>query len=223
MKVFIVIPAYNEEKHIGQIVADCRAHHFEHVLVVDDGSTDGTAKEAEKAGAVVLRHFVNRGVGAATQTGLTAANLLDTEYVITLDADGQHEVKNARDILSALEKKNADIVVGSRFIRDNKIPFLRRIFNALANLVTFLLSGTYLSDSQSGMRGFNRKALSQIVISANGYEFSSEIVREARYYHLRITEVPITVHYTTYSLSKGQNFATGIATVVKLIIRSLMR
>jgi glycosyltransferase involved in cell wall biosynthesis len=224
MKVFIVIPAYNEEEHIGDVLTACQHEGFADIIVVNDGSDDRTGEIAMQQGAIVVEHYINRGVGAATQTGIEAAKLLGADIVITMDADGQHSPKDISTILHPIMDQTADIVIGSRFLeKNNTIPLLRRFFNFLANIITMLLAGKYLTDSQSGMKGLGKKALENIYIAANGYEFSSEIIREASFIKLRIREVPVSVLYTEYSLSKGQNLATGIITIFKLIIRSLMR
>lgn len=224
MKTFIVIPVYNEQSHIRSVLLSCQNEGFDNIIVVDDGSEDNTYLEASVPGVTVLRHFINRGVGAATQTGIDAAKILGAEIVITMDGDGQHDGEDVHSLISSLHHYRADIVIGTRFMKDtNRIPFTRRFFNIFANLVTFVLSGIYLSDSQSGFRAFSRQALKRIYITANGYEFSSEIIRETKYYKMKIVEIPISVHYTPYTMSKGQNLSTGIVTIFKLIIRSLMR
>jgi len=224
MKTVIVIPAFNEETHIGDVIAACRREGYEHIVVVDDGSTDRTAALAGKAGAAVVSHLINRGAGAATQTGLAVARLLGADAAVTIDGDGQHAARDIKNLLEALKETGADIIIGSRFLqKGNDIPFGRKVFNNFANIVTLLLAGHYFSDSQSGMKAFSRKALSMLEITANGYEFSSEIFREARHHRLKVKEVPISVLYSPYSLSKGQHFATGMTTILKLMIRSIMR
>jgi glycosyltransferase involved in cell wall biosynthesis len=224
MKTVIVIPSYNEEHVIGAVIAACRGEGFTDILAVDDGSTDATAEMARAAGACVVSHPVNRGVGAATQTGFAAALMMDADEVVTIDADGQHDPKDIARMLQQLRTGGSDIVIGSRFLNSgNRIPLMRRIFNITANCVTFLLSGSYFSDTQSGLKAFSKKALACIHITSSGFEFSSEIIREARYFRLRIDEIPVGVIYSPYSLSKGQNLATGLATVFKLVIRTLMR
>jgi len=224
MKTVIIIPSYNEEHEIGKVISACRAEGFNTIIVVDDGSTDATADNARKAGALVVSHSINRGTGAATQTGFVAARMMGADAMVTIDADGQHEPKDIIKMLEHLRNHNADIVIGSRFMHSgNRIPYMRRIFNMAANFVTFLLSGRYLSDSQSGLKVFSKKALAKINITSSGFEFSSEIIREAGYFQLRIHEIPVRVIYSPYSLSKGQNLATGLSTIFKLVIRTLVR
>ena len=224
MKVVIIIPAYNEEKNIKSIINACQLLGYSHIVVVDDGSTDNTAAIAREAGAVVVSHIINRGAGAATQTGLQAARLLNADVAVTIDADEQHKPQDIKSLINVLVAEKSDVVIGSRFMNhENRVPLVRRLFNRIANIVTYFLSGIMLTDSQSGLKAFSRKALETINISSSGFEFSSEIIREADYYKLSITEVPVSVIYTPYSLSKGQNLSTGLATVFRLIIRTLMR
>ena len=224
MKVVIIIPAYNEEKSIKTIVNSCQLLGYNNIMVVDDGSTDTTSRIAREAGATVVSHIINRGVGAATQTGLQAARLLGADIAVTIDADDQHKPQDIKKLINALLTKKSDIVIGSRFLNhENSVPLMRQVFNRIANIITFFLAGIMLTDSQSGLKAFSRKALETIQISTNGFEFSSEIIREAHYYKLAITEVPVSVVYTPYSLSKGQNLSTGLTTIFRLIIRTLMR
>ena len=224
MKIVVIIPAYNEEKSIKSIVNSCQLLGFNDIIVADDGSTDATGRVAREAGATVVSHIINRGVGAATQTGLQAARLLGADAAVTIDADGQHTPRDIKKLINTLMATKSDIVIGSRFMNhENRIPVVRRVFNRIANIITFFLAGVMLTDSQSGLKAFSRKALETIRISTNGFEFSSEIVREAHYYQLAIKEVPVSVIYTAYSLSKGQNLSTGLTTIFRLIIRTLMR
>lgn len=222
LKVFVVLPALNEASHIGSLVRALLMQGKE-VVVVDDGSSDNTAQVAREAGATVLRHMVNCGAGAATQTGLTYAYQAGADFVVTCDADGQHEVADIDPLIHYIIEQKRDILFGSRFLQANDIPLLRRLANSLGNVVTFLLSGIYLSDSQSGLKVFSRHALEHIQITANGFEFCSEIIREVADSHLSYAEYPIHVYYSKESLAKGQNLSTGIVTVFKLVIRSLMR
>ena len=224
MKIVVIIPAYNEEKSIKSIINSCQLLGFNDIIVADDGSTDATGRVAREAGATVVSHIINRGVGAATQTGLQAARLHDADVAVTIDADNQHKPQDIKRLIDALMTRESDIVIGSRFLNHgNSVPAMRRVFNRIANIITFFLAGIMLTDSQSGLKAFSRKALETIKMSANGFEFSSEIIREAHYYQLSITEVPVSVVYTPYSLSKGQNLSTGLTTVFRLIIRTLMR
>lgn len=222
--VGVVIPAYNEETSVAAVVRSCIAAGFPDIIVVDDGSSDATAEQAKKAGAKVIHHLINRGAGAATETGLELARQLGMSYVVITDADGQHDAGDVVRLVSAIESNGADIAIGSRFIsKNNRIPVLRRLFNAVANLITFALTGIRTSDSQSGMKAFGPRALEKVRIRTDGFEFCTEIFQEIGYHRLRFVEVPVTVRYDEASMRKGQNFSTGLSTVVKLLLRSLMR
>jgi glycosyltransferase involved in cell wall biosynthesis len=149
---------------------------------------------------------------------------MNAAYVALMDADGQHSPADIRLLYHTITTQKLDMVLGSRFLgHRNKVPPLRIIFNKVANLVTWALSGLYVTDSQSGMKIFSRQALNTIRIQSNGFEFCSEIIRQIGWHHLSFVEVPITVRYSADSMRKGQNLSTGITTFFKLIIRSLMR
>ncbi len=224
MKTVIIIPAYNEEEYVADVIIACQNAGYDDVVVVNDGSIDDTLNAALNAGASVISHMINRGVGAATQTGLEAAKMTGADVAVTMDADGQHQASDIENLVKSLIDQKADIVIGSRFLKkDNPIPFVRIFFNNIANIITFLLSGIFVTDSQSGMKAFSKPALDKIMITSNGYEFCSEIIREARYFDFKVKEAPISVIYSDYSMSKGQNFASGLTTVFKLMLKTLMR
>ncbi len=220
--IIAVIPAYNEATRIASVVAGVQ-RYVSRVVVVDDGSSDGTGKAAEEAGAFVVRHMSNSGAGAATMTGLEAARLLGATIVVTLDADEQHASEDIPAVLKPLEEDRADIVFANRFGARNKIPFIRRVFNGIGNIVSFLATGLWVSDSQCGFKAFGPKALSQITLRMSGFEFCTEIVRETAQHHWRSVQVPIKVVYSEYTLAKGQSFANGVRTAFKILLRSFLR
>lgn len=220
-KRVIVIPAYNEATCIHEVVIEAR-QVADAVLVVDDGSRDDTAAKAKAAGALVVRHAINRGLGGALGTGIAGAVKLGADAVVTMDADGQHRAVDARRIFERLEQGDTDFVIGSRLLPSEeagKMPMRRVLFNTVGNLLTFLLFGVWVSDSQSGLRGLSRKAASSLEIRTNGMEVSSEFIKEIKDKSWRFSEIPIPAIYTDYSMSKGQNFFVGVKTAAKLIIR----
>jgi Glycosyltransferases involved in cell wall biogenesis len=158
-KIFIVIPAYNEEKVIGKVVIDIKKEGYKNIIVVDDGSADKTAEVSKKSGAIVLRHILNRGKGAAAKTGLEYAKSQNADIVVTVDGDGQH---NPKDIKKMVGKINDgyEVVLGSRFLnRKNKMPIFNRLANFFANVLVFLVYEFWTTDSQSGFSGLIQKKL----------------------------------------------------------------
>lgn len=222
-KIFIVIPARNEAQQIGEVLLEIRRKGFENVLVVDDGSDDKTVEIAEKSGAKVVQHILNRGAGAATFTGIKAVLELDAEIIVTMDADGQHAPEDIHNLIQPILDKKYDIVLGSRLLEKKEMPLIRRFFNYTGNLITWILFGLWVSDSQSGFKAFSKKAAEQIEIKTNGYEFCSEVIREIKTKKLSFAEIPIQTKYTEYSMQKGQSFANGVRTFVKLVLRSFMQ
>lgn len=222
MKLAVVIPAYNEATRIAAVVTDVLPYAAK-VIVVDDGSKDDTSEVARKAGAHVLRHPENCGAGAATMTGLEAARLLGFDAAVTIDADGQHDPKDIPVLLKTMQDTGADLVIANRFGRKNVIPLVRRIANQIGNVVTFLVTGLYLADSQCGFKLFGPRALAQVQLRMAGFEFCTEIVREAARYRWKIGAVPTKVLYSDYTLAKGQSFANGLRTAARILLRSFLR
>ena len=220
-KIIAVIPAYNEEKTIGNIIKQTQ-NYVNDVIVIDDGSSDKTNEIAKKSEAIVYRHFLNQGLGAALKTGIIAALKKQADIIITLDADGQHNPQDIPRIIKPILDQEVDFVIGSR-ITNNKMPFKRRIYNKIANLITFFFFNIRVKDSQSGFRAFTKEAAQKIDIKTRGMEISSEIVREIKKNKLRIKEIPIQSIYTEYSLSKGQNFLKGVETFFRLILYKIIK
>lgn len=222
-EVWVVVPAYNEEATIREMLMSLQEAGWKNLLVVDDGSRDRTRKLAIETGVLVVRHDFNRGVGAAIQTGIKLALKLGAQIVVTIDADCQHDAREIAELVHPIERGDAEVTIGTRFRQKSDMPLFNKLANKLGNLLTWALFGLKVSDSQSGFRAFSRKAARMIRIHSNGFESSSEIIREIGWYKLKYKEVPISVTYTNYSRSKGQSFANGVLTVLKLIVRTLMR
>lgn len=228
-KVCIVIPAFNESQILSQVISEVKEEGFKNIIIVDDGSTDDTYHVAKDSGVTVAKHLINRGKGAATQTGLDAAKILDAEIVVTMDADGQHTAKDIKHLVKPILSDECDVVLGSRFLNKNDIPQKKLLFNKIANIVTYVFFGMYVNDSQSGFRAYNKKALNSIYTDMDRYEYESQILRQIKLYKLRYREIPIHVKYTQYSQEKyknlpdfqPQNFTNGINMLTKMIIRSL--
>lgn len=227
MKLVIVIPAYNEEQVIGEVLRSLPKKLLGIkrivILVVNDGSVDKTAKIAKRNGAIVVTHIINQGLGSALSTGLEAAKLLDVDIAITFDGDGQHNPAEIKKIIKPILLNKADLVVGCRMINPKGMPLIKILGNIVMNFITYILLGTWSRDTQSGMRAFSRKAIDNIIIHSRGYEVSSEIIGEAKKKKLDVLEVPIKAIYTKYSIGKGQNIFNGANILFKLLLMRLER
>ncbi|MCK5460652.1 glycosyltransferase family 2 protein [Candidatus Gracilibacteria bacterium] len=220
-KSLVIIPVLNEAPRIAILLQKLRQCGFKHIVVVDDGSTDQIEKEIYDSKVKILTHCQNCGVGAATQTGIVWGIKQGFDLFFTIDGDGQQNPEDLVKIRNNLEEH--ECVIGSRFLEKNKIPFFRRVANKIANVLTGIFFGVWVSDSQSGLRGFSLKVAQKLTLHANGFEYCSEFIREVNHAGFEIFEVPISVKYTTETLAKGQNFSEGIKTFGKLFLRALSR
>jgi glycosyltransferase involved in cell wall biosynthesis len=222
-RVVVVIPAYNEERTIVGVIRGLKRRGFTRLIVVDDGSNDRTGELARHEGVILLRHILNRGLGGALGTGITAALRLGGEAIVTFDADGQHDPNDIARLLEPIATGEADMVIGSRMLKPIGMPYRRRLANWIANIVTYLLFRGWTTDSQSGLRAFSSQAAARIRIMTSGMEVSSEIIAETVKNRLNRKEVPVHAIYTDYSLSKGQSFKVGLQTLMKLILAKMRR
>jgi glycosyltransferase involved in cell wall biosynthesis len=195
MNVIAVIPCYNEERFIVDIVTRAKKY-VDTVIVVDDGSTDGTAEIAEKSGARVIHHSRSMGAGAATRSGIEVAREQNADMVITIDGDGQHNPDEIPRLINPVEKGYADIVIGSRFLAENgNVKKYRKFGIDLITTLYNIGSRVHVTDSQSGFRGYSRAALEKIDISDDGFGFSVETLVKGRKLGLRMVAVPISCIY----------------------------
>ncbi len=203
-RLYLILPAYNEAATIGSVVREVK-ELYANVLVVDDGSADATGVKARAAGATVLRHPVNRGQGAALQTGITFALRCGAECLVTFDSDGQHRVEDVAALVEPIRRGQAEVVLGSRFLGDaHGISRLRRDLLRLAILFTWAVSGIRLNDAHNGLRAFSRRAAAKIDIRLDRMAHASELVDQIRRMRLAYCEVPVEIRYTEYSRAKGQ-------------------
>ena len=222
-RVYVVVPAYNEASAVHDVARDLRAG-FPNVIVVDDGSPDATGAEARRGGAVVLRHALNRGQGAALQTGIDYAIRRGAEVVVTFDADGQHRVEDVHRLVAALETTGADIAIGSRFLDlQSNVPPIRRFTLRMATHFMRLTSGVPLTDAHNGLRAMRRGAAEKIRITIDGMAHASEIVDEVRHLGLKVTEVPVVIRYSEYSLGKGQSSLAAVRIAFDYLMKRLFR
>lgn len=208
-RTLILVPAFNEAGRVGAVVQELRTR-FPHVLVVDDGSSDATANEALRCGAIVLRHPLNRGQGAALETGLAFARERSFDFVVTFDADGQHRTADVERLLRPLVDGRASIALGSRFLGATRnMPPGRRMLLKTALLFTRLASGLPVTDTHNGLRALDRDAVAKIRISLDRMAHASEILDRIRASRLEWVEVPVEVTYSRDSLAKGQRSAAA--------------
>ena len=214
MKLAIVIPAYNEEKSIKNVLSSLpdKISEVDEIIsiMVDDGSQDKTYSIAKQEASYAIRHIINLGVGAATTTGIEAAKKLQSDIVVTIDADGQHNPKDIEKLIKPVLENKADVVIGTRMLNAKGMPPLKIFGNWIMNVMTFLIFHKWSTDSQSGMKAFNKKALRKMSFYSMGYEICSEIIGETKRNNLKLIEIPIEVIYSDYSKIKGQNIINAV-------------
>ena len=210
-KAAIMIPAYNEGTVIGEVLDDLLKYIKKNrlknvtVMVINDGSKDNTAEVVKKRkGVVLINHLLNSGAGAAARTGLGFGRDNGFDYLVSMDADGQHATEDAARVLAEIRKGQADVVIGSRLADVKGMPWYRVMLNKGGGLFTFLLFGIFVEDSQSGLRGYNRNALQKLTFHSNNYTYNSELMWRIKQNKLTIKEIPIKAIYSDYSMSKGQ-------------------
>jgi glycosyltransferase involved in cell wall biosynthesis len=216
----VVIPVYNEDKVITAVVDDVLAV-FDHVVCVDDGSTDNTLEALEKTDARIVRHPVNLGQGAALQTGIDYALADPTvRSIVTYDADGQHQVSDAARMVDILEAGDVDIVFGSRFLDDRtEVGWSKRAVLKLAVRYTNATTGLRLSDAHNGLRAFDRNVAERLDIRMNGMAHASEFVSTVADGKFRYAETPVHIIYSDYSKAKGQSLLNSVNILFDLLFR----
>jgi len=223
-QLWIVLPAYNEEKVLGSVLSNLKMKGYKNLIVVDDGSSDSTSRIANKHKVLTLRHMINRGLGGALGTGLQAARMKGADIVLTFDSDGQHCVDDIPKMINPIIYGRCDVVIGSRMINTKGMPLVRQVGNWGLNVITFILFGVWTTDSQSGLRAFSKRAIQRMKIRSNRMEVSSEFIKEIGRNRLKVAEVPIKAIYTDYSLEHGENnVKNGFRILYKLIIRRFMK
>lgn len=209
-----IIPAYNEEKSIGSVIRSLSVF-VDKVVVVDDGSQDKTAEVARAAGAVVLSHRLNRGQGAALQTGHEYARKIGADFALHFDGDDQFAVEDISLAFSALKKQRADILFGSRFLGQiSNVPFFKKnVLLPLARLFQNMFVGIKLTDAHNGFRILNKNALAKINLTQDRMAHATEIVERVLENDLKYIEFPVRVRYRRY----GQGLKGGV-----LVLRDLL-
>jgi glycosyltransferase involved in cell wall biosynthesis len=220
-KIIAAIPCFNEERCIGSVVL--RTKKFvSSVIVVDDGSVDGTAEVAAEAGATVYRHGRNQGYGAAVRNALSRGRELEADVLVILDGDGQHNPGDIPRLIKPLLEGEADVVVGSRFLEGGKKPpFYRRLGQRFLTTVTNVGSGQRVSDSQSGFRAYSAKALKELNLTESGMSVSSEMQFAISKAGLKVAEVPIDVSY--FDKAKRNPLGHGAEVLSRVLVLFSLR
>ena len=215
---WLVVPLYNEAQVVREVIEDAR-RTFRHIVVVDDGSRDDSAAKAEAAGAVVVRHPINLGQGAALQTGIRyVLERTDARYLITFDADGQHSAADAAAMVAAAREEDLAIVLGSRFLEGpSPVGRLKRLVLATAAVVASRTTGMHLTDAHNGLRLLRRDAAKHLNLRQNRMAHASEIIRQLGATGLPWREFPVHIAYTAYSKAKGQSLLNSVNILVDLI------
>ncbi len=224
MRIVGVIPAWNEGTRVAAVIADAK-QFMDHVVVVDDCSSDETSLIAKSAGAIVLRHVINRGQGAALQTGTDyAVNMLLADVVVHFDADGQMRGDEIPMMVAPIAAGEADVVLGSRFLGKHALnmPIMRKIMIKLGALFTIALSGIRVTDTHNGFRALSRKAATEMRISLDRMAHASEILDLVKAKRLRYVERPVTITYSAETLQKGQSTVRALMTAKDIIKKKIV-
>lgn len=196
MKIGVLIPAYNAGSHITDVFSGTfRYVPPENVIVIDDGSTDGTRECTESAGIVLLRHRVNRGKGEALKTGFAAASERNFDAVVTLDGDGQHDPDRIPEFIRLMESTGSDIVLGIRPFRLGEMPLDRICSNRLSSMITSFVAGKRIRDSQVGYRMIRRQVFESIHTRTHRFEAETEFLVRAVWAGFRISYCPVQAMY----------------------------
>ena len=219
--VYLVVPAFNEEKTVSQIIEGIAEKGYK-VILVNDGSKDKTLEFAIESKRkypnqiFVVSHVINRGLGAALKTGMVLALEKGAKYIVTFDADGQHEIEDIPKVCKPLVDGEADVVIGARPFED--MPLSKSFANYIMNALTLIFYGRKVKDSQSGLRAFTAHAADVINIVSRGYGVSSEFIKEISDKNLILEEVTITTIYTPETQNKGTDSIVGLRILTKMVI-----
>ena len=216
---WVVVPAFNEAPVIAGVIAELRAF-FPSILVVDDASSDDTARLAHEAGAYVASHPLNLGQGAALQTGFDAALAREARYVVTFDADGQHDPADAAAMVERARSEDLAYVLGSRFLPGGgtRVGFFKRVVLRLGAAATRARTGLALTDAHNGLRVIRADALAHVKLTHNRMAHASQIVSQLASCPAPGAEHPVTISYSDYSRAKGQPLLNSVNILVDLAL-----
>lgn len=218
MKILLLIPAFNEERTIAPIVTTAK-RLIGDILVVDDGSTDLTNARAEGAGAVVYRFDKNKGKGEALKAGFAYAIAHAYDFVVTMDADGQHDAEDIRHFLPGIDRY--DLILGSRMEARASVPLVRRAANFTSSLMVSVLCGRRIHDSQTGFRAYRGELIKKVKLDCSHYDLETEVIIKAARQGFRIGYCRIRTIYGS-EVSRFKNLKDSIR-FLHVIVRALWR
>ena len=221
-RIFVIIPCYNEAGIIRETITAVIEKGYS-IIVVDDHSTDNTKEQLKELPVTYIRHRLNMGQGAALQTGISVALKKKAEYMVTFDADGQHDVNDIDGMLHKLKEDQFDIVLGSRFLpgAGGNISAGRKLLLKAACYLNYLFTGILLSDAHNGLRVMNRNAAERIHLKENRMAHATEILKEIKNHSLKFSEFPVHIHYSSYSKKKGQSLLNSVRIFFDLIMNKI--
>jgi len=221
-KIFVIIPCYNEAAIIRETIAAVIEKGYS-IIVVDDHSTDNTKEQLKEIPLIFIRHRLNLGQGAALQTGINVALKKGAEWLVTFDADGQHDINDIDGMLHKLKEDQLDIVLGSRFLpgAGGNISAGRKLLLKTACYLNYLFTGILLTDAHNGLRVMNRHAAERIRLKENRMAHATEILKEIKKHNLKFGEFPVHIHYSDYSKKKGQSLLNSVRIFFDLVLNKI--
>ncbi len=223
-KIAILIPAYNEEKHIKAVVKSCLKYHLD-IIIIDDGSTDNTLKKVKSISApasfkiIVIRHRVNKGKGKSLRTGFLYVIKNNYSGIITLDSDGQHDAGEIKNFLKMIEKENPDLIIGNRLVNAKNMPLIRLATNVFTSWIISAISGRKISDVQSGFKYIKTDVLKNIKLETSNFDTEPEIIMKSSWSGYHIKNIPIRTIYHKNFISYV-NPVTDTIKFLKLVFNS---
>ena len=229
-EILFLVRSYNEGEHLLSTLDHIKNWWFEKILVVDDGSTDGTYEALkDRKDIFYIRHLINRGGGAALETGFEFVRRYHSQlwikYVVTFDADWQHNIADIKKFIKTMEEKNPDVILGSRFLKNTykNMPFFRKIILLWGKIFTWLFSNVKVSDPHNWYRMFKVEVIKKIHLTMDWFEYASELIDLLAQKHFKIEEVPVNIIYTSYSLAKWQKSSNAINIALKMIWNKFLK
>ena len=220
MSILVCIPAFNEEKVIGNVIKKC-LKFADQVVVCDDGSVDDTYEAADKAGAHVIRHHKNIGKGEALRTLFKFATHSKNDIIVTIDGDGQFLPEEIPKLVRDIEEEKSDIVIGYRFDDATDMPNYRRFGNKILDKMANMVTEISVRDTQSGYRAYSKDVLEKLDFNMKGFGADVEILIDAAKKGLRISEQKVTVIYNTGSQTSTKNPITHTGEVMSAILEKI--